>query len=441
MSRLEIQWPDAAAERARAARGRLIRAGEGLRARSFEDRLASVARVLSEWTRADSVWRRELERALAATTPFSQGAIAEGLESALRAWEPGAFVECARREVGPGALGEARTLAPYEWTTVIAGGPIPMPTLLSALIPLVVGSPVLLRETEKDPITASVLRRSIAAQDPELAACCEPLAFPHDDAAAYEILLTAPCVVATGSDEALGAISARLGPTTRFVGYGHRFSIAILGPRLCEGDLLERAAEGLALDVARWDQMGCLSAVVVYLLGVDTALAEQIAERVSDALARLEDSMPRGSIETARAAQLASERAEARMRVATSGGRLLEGRGHTVVLEADAQARPAPLGRFLRLMPVSTHAELLERLTPFAGQLSSVAIAGLAEENSVPDPRSSGDLPLLSQLSHLGVSRITEPGRLQTPPVDWPHDGLPLFTPLARMLQRDAVRL
>ena len=124
-----------------------------------------------------------------------------------------------------------------------------MPTLLSALIPLVVGSPVLLRETEKDPATASILRRSIAAQDPQLAACCEPLSFPHDDTAAYEVLLAAPCVVATGSDETLAAISARLAPTTRFVGYGHRFSIAICGPHLAEGDLLNRAAEGIARDV------------------------------------------------------------------------------------------------------------------------------------------------------------------------------------------------
>ena len=41
-----------------------------------------------------------------------------------------------------------RALVPFEWTTVIAGGALPMPTLLQSLLPLVVGSPVLLRETK-----------------------------------------------------------------------------------------------------------------------------------------------------------------------------------------------------------------------------------------------------------------------------------------------------
>jgi len=44
----------------------------------------------------------------------------------------------------------------------------------------------------------------------------------------------------------------------------------------------------------------------------------------------------------------------------------------------------------------------------------------------------------LAALTHLGVSRLTFPGRLQTPPVDWPHDGLPLFGPLARFVVSDS---
>ena len=64
MTRLEIEWPDATAERVRAARGRLERAGEGLRAMSLEERLQSIARVLEDWTAFDSPWRRELSRSI-----------------------------------------------------------------------------------------------------------------------------------------------------------------------------------------------------------------------------------------------------------------------------------------------------------------------------------------------------------------------------------------
>ena len=117
------------------------------------------------------------------------------------------------------------------------------------------------------------------------------------------------------------------------------------------------------------------------------------------------------------------------MRAASGETVLLEGDGHTVVLEEDARPRPAPLHRFLRLHPLDTPARLLEALRPFDGQLSSVALLGFEDRS---DP---GGRPLAEHLTQLGVSRVAAPGTLQTPPIDWPRDGLPLFTPMARFAE------
>ena len=127
MSGLEIRWPDEAAERVRAAQGRLERAAEALRARSLRDRLAAVTRVLDDWTKPDSPWRRELVESFAATSPFARGTVAEGLESALRAWDPADFLAAAERELAcvlasPDGANPSRKLAPFEWTAVLAGG-------------------------------------------------------------------------------------------------------------------------------------------------------------------------------------------------------------------------------------------------------------------------------------------------------------------------------
>jgi hypothetical protein len=439
MSRLEIEWPDEGVERVRAARGRLAQSAGILRALSFEERLAAVARVLGDWTAADSPWRRQLIESLAAETPFELGTVAEGLESALRAWEPETLIQCARREL----VGGGRVLAPFEWTTVLSGGSIPMPTILSSLLPLVLGSPVMLRETSKDPVTAGLLARSLAARDERLARCFEFLTFSVDDRPAFEAALEAPCVVATGSDETIRSIAGRLRAAQRFVAYGHRFSVALLGPRVAvDPDLCREVAAGLALDVARWDQAGCLSPVVVYLVGLESRDAERIALAISQALEAIAPAMPRGPIDPVVATQIATERAEARMREASGRGRLFEGSNHTLVLEADAQPRPAPLQRFLRLMPVDSREALAHALAPFAGHLSNVSIAGLlSEESSEVEHLGSDDLMLLESLSRLGVSRVTRPGRMQTPPVDWPHDGMPLFTPMTRFTQANLIRL
>ena len=445
MTRLEIDWPDEAAERVRAAEGRLRVAGEALARRPFEDRLAAVASVLEDWTAADSPWRRELAEALAEATPFAAATLREGLDSALRAWRPADLVACAEREIDGARAGGRRALVPFEWTTVIAGGALPMPTILSSLLPLIVGSPVLLRETSKDPVTARLLARSIAEHDEGLAAAFEPIAFPSDDAMALEAALEAPCVVATGSDETLASIARRLDPSQRFVGYGHRFSIGILGPDL-DRPAWSDTADALALDVARWDQSGCLSPVVVYLVGWDEADARGFAAALDDALERVSAELPRGELELDTTVSISHERGEARMRAATGGGMLFEGTSHTVVFEPDARPRPAPLGRFLRLMPVESLEALIRALEPFSGHLSNVCFAGFDDDarKRATDRHSKGasaeedaDLHLIggsipNVWARLGVSRFTEPGRLQTPPVDWPHDGLPLLIPLAR---------
>jgi hypothetical protein len=167
---------------------------------------------------------------------------------------------------------------------------------------------------------------------------------------------------------------------------------------------------------------------VIYL--VDLPVDEQLrfAAACSNALEALSHDMPRGTLSSGEMASTATERAEAEMRAACGRGALFAAPSSTVVLEADHQPRPAPLQRFLRLMPVASVEELDSALFPFREKLSNAAIAGFTPEAA----RHIGDLA-----SRHSVSRITHPGRLQTPPVDWPHDGMPLLTPLCRFVQSD----
>ncbi len=444
MSGLEIAWPDESAERVRADRGRLLVAGEALRRLPSHERLARVAAVLERWTRPDSPWRRELIDALASASGFTQGTVREGLDAALRAWHPEALVDCGRREIAA-QCDAGRALAPFEWTLVVAGGSIPMPTLLTALLPLALGSPVMLRESRHDPITPDLLARSLAECDETLARAFAPVRFPVEDAAAYAAALEAPCVVATGSDDTLRAIAARLDGRQRLVGYGHRFSIGVVGAGLAaEPRALGEVAHGFALDVARWDQSGCLSPLVVYLVDVPRTTAERFALSVAERLEELADTMPRGDLDPAAAITFADELASARMRSGPAGARVVAGASWGVVLEADPTPRPTPLGRFLRLHPVDSDTALARALRPFHGHLSNAAVAGFAAEDPEPDAdrrasTSISEATIRNRLVDAGLSRITRPGRLQTPPVDWPRDGFPLFTPRARFVRAEGI--
>ncbi len=243
--------------------------------------------------------------------------------------------------------------------------------------------------------------------------------------------LEADCVAATGSDETIASIAARVRPPRRFVGHGHRVSVAVLGPAILGGRNLEGVAAALALDVALWDQLGCLSPVAAYVVGGVSARrgatgAGTVAEAVAAALAEIETRLPRGRVQREDAAAIAQARSEAEMRAAAGRAVTLlrdASDAFTVVCEADARARSAPLHRFLRVHPVGGVEDLLDALRPLGPHLAGVALDGFGDVTS----------DVASALAALGASRICAPGRLQAPPLAWHHDGQPVLLPLARL--------
>jgi hypothetical protein len=405
-----------------AALARLREAAPMLRARSAETVVDALAQALEGWRDAGSPWRRALEARLPERAGFSPEVVREGLALGLAAWTGDALRALVARELPEDAAHHA---SGFPTTALVCAGAIPMPALLGILAPLALRSAVLVKPSAHDPVTPELVARSLAAVDPLLGACVEVTPFPSADDDALGAFVQADCVVATGSDEAVAAIARRVPTPRRFVAYGHRLSLALLGPGAWDGAPLAEAARALALDAALWDQLGCLSPVSVHVVGGGRAEAARVAEALAEALAATGSRLPRGRVELAAAAAAARERAEAEMRAAA--GRAVRVFGGapapwTVVLEEDAAPRPSPLHRFLRVHPVADDARLVSALAPLAAHLAAVAVAGFGAET----PR------VARVLAELGVSRVCRPGRLQTPPLGWHHDNQGVLLPLAR---------
>jgi hypothetical protein len=396
-----------------AALERLARAGSVLRRRPARSTLAALARTLDTLVDPSSAPRRALEAELPAATGFSPEVVREGLARALAPWSGEALVALVERELGgPDALdGRGLTaVSGFDTTAVVLGGALPTPTLLSILAPLALRSPVLAKTASHDPVTAQRLLRALADVDPELGACAEVVQFPGADAACADALCAADCVVATGSDETIAALAARVLAPRRLVGHGHKLSVAALGP-----DLRSDTAERLALDVALWDQLGCLSPLAVYAVG-----GADPAEALAAALAALETRLPRGRVPSHADALAAHERAGAELRgVAVWTG---AGGAWSVVREPAARWRPAPLHRFVRVHTVADAAGLLDALRPLGPHLACVALEGFGPESTA----------LAAACAGLGASRVCAPGAMQAPPLDWPRGGQGVLAPLAR---------
>jgi hypothetical protein len=387
----------------REARARLAAAGSALRDRPRERTVDAFAQLLDAWHSPGSTWQKRLVDALPGATGFEAETVREGLARGLEHWTGDALREVVAHELG--SIG--RDAEGFAQTSVLLAGSIPMPTITSLMAPLLLHSPVLAKPASRDPVTARLFAECLCGIDPALGAAIEVVPFASDDPACAEAFFDAGCVVATGSDETVAKVSRQVRSGARLVTHGHRMSVAVVGPE---------HAEATALDVALWDQLGCLSPVAAYC---EEALAEPFAQALAEALEEIEKRLPRGELPTSAAAAIRRERDEAEMRRAGGGDVSIRGDEAlrwTVVREADATWRPAPLHRFVRVHPIEDGGHLLRVLEPVSSHLAGIAT----------------DLPE-EELASLGAARICKPGTLQIPPLGWHHDGQPLLAPLAHV--------
>ena len=412
----------------RAALQRLRGAGHRLRRRPARETLDALGSVLESWREPDSPVRRALRTEYADAAGFSPAMVEAGMARALAEWTEDALRSLLDRELGgiEALEGSAtRNASGFEVTSVLLAGSLPSPTLLGLLAPLLLRSPVLAKTSAHDPVTARLVADSVAAADPELGACIEMTRFNGSDRECVEALLGADCVVASGSDQTIASVAARVQPPRRLVSYGHRLSVAAVA-----ADRPADSAARLAEDVALWNQLGCLSPLAVFVEDRDRGEAAAFAAELAGALADLEERWPRGQISPRASAAIRRERDEAEMRAASGAPvRLHRGAGSswTVVAEADSRIRPAPLLRFLRVHPVAGVAGLVEALTAVKHHLASVGVGGFADRRG----------EMLAALSQLGVSRICPLGTMQAPPLSWCHDGRGVLLPLARLSDVD----
>ncbi len=391
-----------------------------LQERSDTQIVDALARVLERWRDPASACRRELQAELPAAVGFTPQTVHEGLELGFEHWTGEALERLVADEFAAGSRSKSLSVRGYPLTSVLLAGSIPMPSVLSILLPLVLRCAVVCKPASRDPITPALVVDSLREVDPLLADCVTVVPFERDDAAANEVFYSSPCVVATGSNATLEEVERYLAPHQRRVLYGHRVSIAVVELERATAEVIS----SLAVDVALWDQLGCLSPIAFYLVGGREGAVEAFAETLAAALASAQQRWPRGTISAESASTIVRQRSEAEMRSALGRSTRViasSGTDWTVVLEDDTELRPAPLNRFIRLIPVAERNLLPAALQPLGPHLAGVALAGFERDHA----------NVSRQLFELGASRVCPPGRLQAPPIDWCRDNQPLLLGMA----------
>jgi len=148
---------------------------------------------------------------------------------------------------------------------------------------------VLIRNSRHEPLFTPRILTAIEAADPELVAGIAVLTWDYTDHTLQaELMRSAGLMIAAAGDEAITALAAQRAkhaPHCRFHAHGHKASFSLI-----EGPTRELA--GLAaLDSSLWDQNGCLSARVHFVIGD----AETYSRQLTDTMRSLAAQLPRGS--------------------------------------------------------------------------------------------------------------------------------------------------
>jgi hypothetical protein len=294
-------------------------------------------------------------------------------------------------------------------TVVVAGGPVPDPGVRACAAAVLLGGPLELKVAAEEPVLTPAFASALAAAGPVDLTVHR---FRGGTAPAAEAALfgRADRLVAFGRAPTLAAIAAQLRPGALCLGHGPRLSLGLV---VDAHD--DRGLRGLALDVARYDQRGCLSPQAVLVQGGQPE-ARRVIRRLGLVLAELQAELPAapGGLE-----QEAARRRRLDLALLQAIARRTwedhHGDGETYLVHRCA-APPVPLSPGGRVVAVLAVPDLRRALPGALG-----AAAGLVQGVAVV-----GDDPAAWQ-GVAGAFRVAAAGSLQTPPLTFRPDGLDPF--------------
>ena len=401
-------------------------------ARETTDELVQIlADLAREWLDPNFLYRKFVLEKGPAQTGFSPQTLAHGLDQFFGQITPEGLNALIVQD-----LGSTRRLDDFVATDAerkqnrssiargpellvhITGGVLPNPTLTSLIFGVLVRSAQFVKCATGTSFVPRIFAHSLYSVHPKLGACIEIAEWKGGNAALETALFAETnCLIATGSDETLTEIRARLPAHIRFVPYGHKLSFAYVTREALEKP--DKLPGLLVDDVTSWNQLGCLSPHAVWVETGGPIDSDQVASQLANELQLREQNEPRGSVPPEVAAAIASRRMVYQVRAASDGSTKIwaseNSTAWTVVHDTSSEFPVSCLNRFIHVRPVENLNQFLRNLEVLRDKISTVGLAA-------PTVRIQ---ELAARFVEIGVTRVCRVGQMQNPPLSWRHDGRP----------------
>jgi hypothetical protein len=384
---------------------------------------ACLAAAADGWLRGDWDGQSGLVGRIAAVTGFHPAVVATGIAdhfipmslAELRRWRDTRRGPARPHEAGRSSTGEPSAA---HQVAILPAGNIPGVALLPAAAALLVGADVLIKTSRGEPWLMSAWRSRLARHDERVAARVTIDSWDGDEPGSLARLAGCDRVIILGSDETIDRLRPRLGD--RLIGLGTGTSLAVVS----DGADPAVVAQGMARDVAIWDQAGCLSPQELVVIG-SRGHAAALAEALAAQLERIEPLWPAGSLSLAGAAGRRGLLAELAARGVTGAAPPTWGPADgsdrwLVWLDDEPGFAVAPARRHVAVRYLASLDELVGQALPPRAHRQAIGL----------DPGDPACAHLAVALRAAGVPVILPLGSMQSPPVDWPNKGHDLLAEL-----------
>jgi len=359
----------------------------------------ALASTCDRWRERSFSKRREAIAKIAATSGWSTQLLDDSIDALLAPFSREALVSFASTVVPRARVGG-----------FIMPANVPGAGLHELVATMVSGTAAIVKTSNREPVFFHEFAQTLRKIDSTSGSLVEVATFGREREDLTR-LMNKECdfIVALGEDASL----AHLTDATRLFGFGSRTSGALIS--LAMPANLPTLTRVLARDVALFEQQGCLSPHHIFIED-DGAQARDFARSLADALASLAATLPPAKLSFHSAAAIRRVRERARWRgIGAHRVEVFEGAdmAWTVVFDPSARFTISPGYRTVTVSSIRDGDDFASRLAPVAGHLEAFALGA-------PAPLRAR---FLDVLAGAGVTYVCDAGKMQSPPLNWPHGG------------------
>jgi hypothetical protein len=426
-----VQWDELSARVRQAAR-------EHLKRMPVSSIIEAVDRAVQRWLDPDYSLRQLADRTLPIVTGWDPEMIRQGLNATFKTYRatqlhrfvaedfdnPKLLDEFQPRPKG----GFARALSPDLLVHVWAGN-VPGLPLWSLISGLLVKAGSLGKVARAEPLMAGWFAQTLVEVEPRLKDCLAVVWWPGGDSTVErQVFGLADHVLAYGGDTTLADLRTRVPVGTPLQLHGHKLSLGLVSQEALGVREAQVCARQAALDVVRYEQMGCYSPQAFYVERGGRVSPRDWCDLLATELSALQRRYPRPTPELSDAMNVANW-VQSRAWSRDAHEYTVLGDEHDdwrVLFTEHAHAlSPSALLRSVEVMAIDSLDTVPDLLEPGRHWLQTVGLATTPERL----------LPLASTLGQVGVTRVCALGSMTAPEAGWHHDGRFSLLDLVRMVE------